>query len=120
MNDEETVVAELKSLVDKFCRERNWGQYHDAKELAIGLSTEANELLQFFRFKNASEIQEILDSDQRQEIAAELADVLYFLLRFSQVYEIDLSRALKNKMKENGEKYPVEKFYNSNKRYDEV
>jgi NTP pyrophosphatase (non-canonical NTP hydrolase) len=49
-----------------------------------------------------------------------MADVFYFLLRMAQVYDIDLSEALIDKMDENRKKYPVDKSKGSNKKYDEL
>ena len=49
-----------------------------------------------------------------------MADTLYFLLRMAQKYDVDLSKALKEKMKKNEEKYPVDKAKGSNKKYDEI
>lgn len=42
---------ELSKQIRTFCEERDWDQFHSLKDLSIGLSTEANELLQLFRFK---------------------------------------------------------------------
>ncbi len=49
--DHNTNIQELKQKVKDFCDERDWDQYHNAKELAIGIVTEASELLDHFRFK---------------------------------------------------------------------
>ena len=43
---------ELNQLIRDFCEDRDWDQFHSIKDLAIGLSTESNELLQLFRFKD--------------------------------------------------------------------
>lgn len=119
--DSDTNVQELKDEIREFCERRDWDQYHDGKELSIGVATEASELLDHFRFKSKEEIEEIFeDPDRSREIKAEMADVLYFLLRMSQVYDIDLSNALEQKMKENREKYPREKSRGSNKKYTEL
>ena len=45
-------IQELTVMVKKFCEERDWDQFHNPKDLAIGISTEANELLDIFRFKS--------------------------------------------------------------------
>ena len=50
--DNETSINELKDKIKKFCEDRDWDQYHNAKELAIGIVTESSELLQHFRFKS--------------------------------------------------------------------
>ena len=49
-----------------------------------------------------------------------IADVFYFLLRISDKYDIDLSRALENKMKKSEIKYPVHKCKGINKKYNEL
>ena len=116
--DEKTTIAQLKGKVQRFCEERDWDQYHGAKDLAIGIITEAGELLDHFRFKSNEEVENMLtDQKKRQEIAEEMADVLYFILRLSQKYNIDLDDAFSQKMIKNEGKYPVEKSKGSNKKY---
>ena len=57
---------------------------------------------------------------KREEISGEMADVLYFLIRFAQRYEIDLTTALNKKMEMNERKYPLEKSKGSNRKYTEL
>ena len=120
MGDSSTTVKELKDKVQKFCEERDWDQFHNPKDLAIGVSTEASELLDIFRFKRDADIKEIMsDSSKRQKVGDELADVLYFLLRFAQMNNFDLSEELERKLEKNNTNYPVEKAKGSNKKYNE-
>ena len=118
--DNKTTITEVASVVIAFCKERNWEQFHNAKDLAIGISTEANELLQIFRFKSDEEILEIINSQKKSEIEEELADIFYFILLFAKTNEIDLSDALFAKINKNAEKYPIEKAKGSNKKYSEL
>lgn len=117
--DKKITIADAKEMVKTFCEEREWGQFHDAKDLAIGISTEANELLQIFRFKSEGQVTDLLSSDRRAEIEEELADVFYFVARFAQIYGIDLSDALERKIVKNEEKYPIDKVKGCNKKYNE-
>ncbi len=39
--DSSTNIDELKEIVQKFCEDRQWTKFHNPKELAIGISTEA-------------------------------------------------------------------------------
>lgn len=119
--DNETKIHELKEKIKKFCEARDWDQFHNAKELAIALSIEASELLEHFRWQNDKEVEELfLDSKKKEDVEDEMADILYFLVRIAQKYDIDLSEALENKLKKNEEKYSVEKFKGSHKKYNEV
>lgn len=117
--DKKTTIEEMKNMVKKFCEDRSWDMFHSPKELAIGMSTEANELLQIFRFKTEEDMKEILKSEKRQDIEDEIADVLFFVFRFAQMYDIDLSTAYKNKLYKSGKKYPIEKVKGKNKKYNE-
>lgn len=111
-------IDELSTIVQQFCEERDWDQFHNPKDIAIGIVTEASELLDLFRFKSEEDMQKMLvDNNKREAIGEELADVLYFLLRFSQLYEFDLVNAFLNKMKKNELKYPIEIAKGSNKKY---
>lgn len=118
-NDNETTIDYLKNMVKEFCEKRDWNQFHNPKDLAIGISTEASELLQIFRFKDEEDIKEIMNSDKRIKVEEELADVFYFVLRFAQTNNIDLSNAITDKINKNDKRYPVEKVKGSNKKYDE-
>ena len=119
--DSKTNITQLKEEVRKFCEDRDWDQFHGAKDLAIGIITEAAELLEHFRFKSEQQVNEMFNKEfKKQQISEEMADVFYFLLRLAQRYNIDLTTELDHKMKKNEQKYPIEKAKGSNKKYDEV
>jgi NTP pyrophosphatase (non-canonical NTP hydrolase) len=114
-------LTTLQSAVRTFCEDRDWNQFHGPKDLAIGLITESSELLEHFRFKSEAECKALLAHPKKSKaIRHELADVFFFLLRFSQMYGIDLAEALREKMEQNAAKYPVEKSRGSNQKYTEL
>jgi hypothetical protein len=51
-----------------FCVARDWDQYHNPKELAIGMVTESAELLDIFRFKTEEQMKDMLSSQKREHI----------------------------------------------------
>jgi len=111
---------ELNAEIREFCDQREWEQYHTPKDLAIGLSTEANELLEQFRFKNDAEQTALLDDpSSREDIEDELADVLFFMLRFADLYDVDLEAALATKLEKNRARYPAKEYSGRNEKGDE-
>lgn len=99
----------MTAQVRDFCDARDWRKYHTPKQLAIGMATESSELLQLFRFMSDERIAEMFeDAEQRQAIEDEVADTLLFLLRFTDLNDIDLPAALSSKLKRNGERYPID------------
>ena len=120
MQDDARTIAEAKEIVRRFCEERDWDQYHNPKDLAVGMVTEGSELLEIFRFKTPEECRELLSDPKRlEEIRDELSDVFYFVLRFAQMNDIDLFSALEDKIAKNDAKYPADKVRGRNRKYDE-
>jgi NTP pyrophosphatase (non-canonical NTP hydrolase) len=107
--------SEIKSILDgikKFRDERDWGEFHDPKNLAICLSVEAAELLEVFLWKNNDEIDE-------ERVKEELADVFYSAFLLADAFKLDIGRIVGEKLKKNAKKYPVAKSKGSKKKYDE-
>jgi NTP pyrophosphatase (non-canonical NTP hydrolase) len=116
--DGEERLDALKRRVQDFCLARDWDQFHGAKDLAIGVATEAAELLEIFRFQTQAQCAQLLaDPQAREAIGDELADVLFFILRFAARFDFDLSAALERKIEKNARKYPVEKSRGNNRKY---
>lgn len=116
-----TNIHELKEKIRQFCQERDWDQYHNPKDLAIGIITESAELLEHFRFKSDAEVEAMFKNPEKKaEISEELADIFYFVLRLAQKYDINLVEVLDKKLDKNRQKYPVEKARGSNKKYTEL
>lgn len=118
--DDKYTLDMLKDIIGKFCDDRDWAQFHNPKDLAIGISTEAGELLDLFRFKNEEQINRIMNGEKREQVADELADVLYFVIRFAQMNDIDLTTELKRKLALNEIKYPIEKAKGCNEKYKDL
>lgn len=116
--DNKTTIYELMAKYSDFCNERNWTKFHNPKDLAIGISTEANELLELFRFKNTEESIDFINNN-KDKIEEEIADILLFTLRFAELNKIDLSDVVYKKMAKNELKYPINKAKGSNKKYNE-
>jgi dCTP diphosphatase len=111
-------IKGIQVQLRKFAAERDWEQFHSPKNLASALSVEASELLEHFQWIE-SEASYSLPQGKREEVAHEMADVLNYLLRLSDVLEIDLERAVNEKIKLNAEKYPADRVRGSSKKYTE-
>jgi NTP pyrophosphatase (non-canonical NTP hydrolase) len=109
-------MDELIQKVVEFRDSRNWRQFHNPKDLAISLSIEASELLENFQWKTSDESVTV----NFLRIQDELADVLIYALLLSNELNINAEQAILDKIKKNGEKYPIEKAYGSNKKYNEL
>lgn len=112
MNDIQEIINELV----KFRNERDWAQFHDTKNLAIALSIEAAELNEIFLWKDVKES----DLVDKEKIKEELADVFAYAFLLAEKQGLDVKQIVLDKIKRNGEKYPVDKAKGSAKKYDEL
>lgn len=111
-----------KELLDElitFRKERDWEQFHSPKDLAISLSLEASELLEWFQWKTDDEIKLKLQSKKREDLEDEVADVVAYLSYLCHDVGIDIDTVVSAKIKKNRLKYPVEKVKGSSAKYDE-
>jgi NTP pyrophosphatase (non-canonical NTP hydrolase) len=109
-------MKEVINKVINFRNERGWEKFHNSKDLAISLALEANELPENFQWKSSKEAVE----NKYENIKKEVADVMIYLILISHQLGIDLEEAALKKLEKNARKYPVEKAYGSNKKYNEL
>ena len=95
---------ELLTLLEKFRDDRDWGQFHDSKNLALALSIEAAELIELFLWKKETESEEV----DQQRLREELADVFAYAIMLAGRHGLDVSEIVKEKIKQNAKKYPVD------------
>lgn len=112
-------LADLTARVLRHRQERDWGQFHTPKELAVSLAVESAELLALMQWKSGEELAKAL-VDKRPRVVDELADVLHSALLLAADLGIDLGDALEQKLAKDAQKYPVEKARGRNVKYDEL
>ena len=114
-------MNELVEAVLAFRDERDWRQFHNPKDLAISISLEAAELLEHFQWKTAAEVEVAVQSGtERKAIGQEMADILILLISMSDAVGVDLIAAAKQKLIENGRKYPVDRAKGNARKYDDL
>ena len=99
----------------KFRDDRNWKQFHNPKDLAISISLEAAELFEVFQWSA-----EDVWCKKKEKVKEELADVLNYCILMADTCGLDLDEIILEKVKKNGEKYPIEKAYGHKEKYTEL
>ena len=106
-------VDRLIRQIIEFRDQRNWAQFHNPKDLALGLSIEAAELNELFLWKKPEEA-------DPARVREELADILIFALMLLEKYRLDFEEIVLNKLAANEEKYPAHKARNSAAKYTDL
>lgn len=115
-------MSELQEHIKRiraFCDERDWDQFHNPKDMALSLTLEAAEVLEHFQWKSEAEIDEYVRK-HKDDIAEELIDTYYWVLRMADRFGVDLPAAFDAKMSKNALKYPVRKSKGKHVKYDQL
>lgn len=111
-------LIQLRDLARAFAAERDWGQFHTPKNLAMALTVEAAELAEHFQWLPTGAAHE-LDERKREGIRHELADVMLYLIQLADKTGVDLRSAVLEKMELNRAKYPAEQVRGDMRKYNE-
>lgn len=110
---EKDVISQLIEELRNFTEERDWDQFHNPKDLAVALSIEASELLEAFLWKQYNDA-------KIEKVKEELADVFNYAFLIADKYNLDVAEIVRDKMKKNALKYPVEKAKGVATKYNEL
>lgn len=118
------MTVELEDLTRRlieFRDDRDWRQFHGLKNLLVGVSLEAAELLELTQWLDDGGVEERLgDDDFRRRLGEEVADVLIYLLLICERADIDPIEATRRKIATNAAKYPVETARGNSRKYTDL
>ena len=101
-------LDQLKAALRTFVADRDWQQFHDPKNLAMLIASEAGELLAEYRWvRGESADAHSKDPTARRRIADEIGDVGIGLLLLCDRIGLDLESAVAHKLAANEARYPV-------------
>lgn len=112
--------TDLKALIEKILKfrdDRDWGQFHNPKDLALAISIEASELVELYLWKTK---EEEIDSVSKEKVKEELADIFMFSFLLLDKMDFNLEQIINDKIKINNEKYPVTKSKGKSTKYNEL
>jgi len=111
-------LKKIRNRLRNFATDRDWEQFHNPKNLTIALSVEVSELLEIFQWSKNGGLDEINDEKTKKDIEREIADVFNYIVRLSDILNIDIEKVAHRKIDENEIKYPIEKFKGSSRKYN--
>lgn len=112
-------MSELDKLITEliqFRNERDWEQFHNSKDLALGISIEAAELNELFLWKSKEQVETV----NEERIKEELADILNYCFLLAQKHNFSPIDIVREKLEKNRQKYPIDKAKGSAKKYNEL
>ncbi|CAD8142477.1 unnamed protein product [Paramecium pentaurelia] len=110
---------DLRKLINDWCHQRDWEQYHTPKNIVMALIGEVGELSEIFIDGEFQPGLPELNQHQKHHTGEEIADILHNLIRLCDRCNIDIVTAIQMKIQKNSIKYPINKVKGSSLKYDE-
>ena len=106
MAEERSEFDELARILRDFAEARDWGKFHNPKNLAMALAGEAGELLAEFQWLTPEESSAVaLSSEKREAIAMEIADVQIYMIRLADVLGMNIPDLVRRKVEINEQRF---------------
>lgn len=103
---------EIIDRINKFNKDRDWDKFHSPVNLTKSITLEAAELLEEFQWND--------DNFSLDNVAEELADVMIYCIQMTEKLELDIDKIIMDKIDKNEEKYPVNLFKGSSRKYNNL
>jgi dCTP diphosphatase len=113
-------LEELTATINQFAIDRDWTQFHSAKNLAASISIEASELMECFQWDDPTADELKSDVRRLEQVKSEVADVLNYTLRMCSILELDPIEIVAKKLEENAKKYPIRLSKGKSTKYTEL
>lgn len=113
------IPQELLDSLLKFRAERDWEQFHTAKNLSAAIAVEASELLEIFQWTRDEEVS-LVAVARRVDIEREVADIAILLSYLCHDMGLSLTECIKDKLQENSKKYPASLAKGTSTKYDRL
>ena len=103
-------LNEMREQIRQFNLDRDWDKFHHPKDVLLALVGEVGELAECYQWLTDEQLNAIkADPEKKRKIEEELADVMMYLMILSYKTDVDLSKAVKEKLEKNKIKYPLDK-----------
>ena len=111
-------IEKIRQQLRQFAKERDWVKFHSPKNLSIGLSVEASELLEIFTWLTEEQSYKITGK-QLEKVKEEVGDILIYIINLCDKLDIDPIECALKKIEINKRKYPIDLVRGKAKKYNE-
>jgi dCTP diphosphatase len=105
-------MNKYQKTIKKFAKDRNWGQFHNPKDLLLGIVEEIGELRNIVKWEQDPEKLRQVLIDNKVEVEDDIGDILWFLALLANGCEVDIDQAFESTIKDNERRFPVKEIKN--------
>jgi NTP pyrophosphatase (non-canonical NTP hydrolase) len=105
-------MSPFQEQIKRFCEERGWNQFHNPKDLLLGIVEEVGEFRNLIKWEqDLNNIKNVINS-HKEEVEDNIGDLFWFLALLANICNVDMDEAIRKVIKRNEERFPVAKTKN--------
>ncbi len=105
-------MNKFQKEIDKFSKDRNWDQFHNPKDLLLGIVEEIGEFRNIIKWEqDPQKIRQVL-KEKNVEVDDTIGDILWFLSLLANQSNIDIDKSLSRVIDANKKRFPITKTRN--------
>ena len=103
-------MKNYQKIIKKFVADRDWDQFHNPKDLLLGIVEEIGELRNIIKWEQDPKKINNMILKSKAEVEDHIGDIMFTLITLANKYNIDIEKVVKDVIKNNTKRFPVEKF----------
>lgn len=108
--DDSTTISVLKKNIEEFVSQIDWKKFHNPKDVSESISIDAAKLLEIFQWTSSED--SIEHARKKMDgIKEEVAEVIIYCFILANALDIDISKAVTEKLEKNLKKYAHAPFW---------
>ena len=101
-------MNEYQKRIKEFSEDRDWGQFHNPKDLLLGIVEEIGEMRNLVKWEQDIETLKRVLKENFDEFEDNIGDIYWFLAILANENSVDLDAAIDKVIKKNEKRFPIE------------
>lgn len=100
-------MNQYQKRIKKYAQDRNWSQFHNPKDLLLGIVEEIGEIRNVVKWEQDPKILQQVMMDNKEEVEDNIGDIYWFLALLANGCGINIDEAIEKVIESNEKRFPV-------------
>lgn len=106
-------MNKYQNIIKQFAEDRHWGQFHNPKDLLLGIVEEIGELRNIVKWEQDLDKLRKALADHKNEVEDGIGDIFWFLALLANNSSVDIDQAIERVIKANKKRFPLSETKNT-------
>jgi dCTP diphosphatase len=105
-------MNKYQKIIKKFVESRNWEQFHNPKDLLLGIVEEVGEVRNIVKWEQDMDKLKRVLIKNKIEVEDAVGDIYWFLVLLANSCGVDIDKAIERTIKDNKKRFPIKEIKN--------